>query len=324
MNLGTLDPAAMQPVRMYRVSLRQRSAGIVAVALSGHDSVALFDPMTLDRLTTVPVGNDPHEIAASPDGRSGYVANAHDTTVTVLGALPGPRVVTTWALPDSIRAHDVAVSPDGRTVWAASGERQVVLELDASSGAVRRRFPIERAGGWMLEPPGPLPALVIANLEGGAVTLLDLESGAQRVFPGNEGEIDAAPTRDGREVWSVNFRTDSLTVFDARTGHLVGRHLSGPGAGRVIFTPDGRTALTVNDGDSSVAAFDVRSKERVARVTVAPGPKVIALSRDGRRAYVTHPGRGALTLIDVPSLTVLRSVPVPGTPDGVAVIGERR
>jgi hypothetical protein len=39
---------------------------------------------------------------------------------------------------------------------------------------------------------------------------------------------------------------------------------------------------------------------------------------DGRLAYVTHPD-GALTLIDVPSMTVLRTVPLPGTPDGVAI-----
>jgi DNA-binding beta-propeller fold protein YncE len=323
MNQGTLDSAGMQPVRLYRVPLTPRSTGMVAVALSGQDSVVLFDAMTLERLATVPVGHNPHEIAVSPDGGTGYVANANDTTVTVLHAGPEPRVAATWPLPDSIRVHDVAVSPDGRTVWAASGERSVVLELDAGSGAVRRRFAIDRAGGWMVEPPGPLAALVIANLEGGAVTLLDPASGVQRVFAGSEGEIDAAPTRDGREVWSVNFRDDSLTVFGVRSGRTVGRYLSGREAGRVIFTPDGRTALTVNGGDATVVAFDVATHVRQASVTVAPGPKVIALSRDGRRAYVTHPERGALTLIDVPSLTVLRSVPVPGTPDGVAVIGER-
>jgi YVTN family beta-propeller protein len=55
-------------------------------------------------------------------------------------------------------------------------------------------------------------------------------------------------------------------------------------------------------------------------VIVPAGPKVIAVSPDGRRAYVTHPERGALTMIDVPSMTVLRSVPVAGTPDGVAVL----
>ncbi|HEX6049748.1 MAG TPA: hypothetical protein VFZ21_10795, partial [Gemmatimonadaceae bacterium] len=98
---------------------------------------------------------------------------------------------------------------------------------------------------------------------------------------------------------------------------------SGAEAGRVVFTPDGRTALVVHGGDSTVVAYDVATKQRTGSVTVTAGPKVVALSPDGRRAYVTHPERGALTLIDVPSMTVLRSVLVPGTPDGVGVL-ERR
>jgi YVTN family beta-propeller protein len=53
---------------------------------------------------------------------------------------------------------------------------------------------------------------------------------------------------------------------------------------------------------------------------VGGGPKVIAVSADGRRAYVTHPARDRLTMVDVASMTVLRTVAVPGTPDGVAVV----
>lgn len=70
--------------------------------------------------------------------------------------------------------------------------------------------------------------------------------------------------------------------------------------------------------DSTVLVYSVVRQERVGSVVVGAGPKVIAISADGRRAYVTHP-RGALTVFDVPSLRVLRSIPLNGTPDGVAL-----
>jgi DNA-binding beta-propeller fold protein YncE len=54
-------------------------------------------------------------------------------------------------------------------------------------------------------------------------------------------------------------------------------------------------------------------------VRVGEAPKVIALSSDGRRAYVTHPA-GALTLIDLPTMSVLHTVSVAGSPDGIAVV----
>jgi DNA-binding beta-propeller fold protein YncE len=59
----------------------------------------------------------------------------------------------------------------------------------------------------------------------------------------------------------------------------------------------------------------------VGVAAVPRGPKVLALSPDGRRAYLTHPAGETLTMVDVGAMAVLRTVPVPGRPDGVAVMG---
>ncbi|MEX2283631.1 MAG: hypothetical protein WEE89_14195 [Gemmatimonadota bacterium] len=92
-------------------------------------------------------------------------------------------------------------------------------------------------------------------------------------------------------------------------------------ASRVRFTSGGHTALVV--ARDSVLAFDVATYRRTGAVRVAAGPKVIALSPDDRRAYITHPEGGLLTLMDVATMTVLASVTLPGTPDGVAVLHPR-
>ena len=319
MNARTVDSATMHPVRIYRALLTPAADGLVAVALSARDSVVLLDPGTLERMAALPVGNDPHEIAGSPDGRRAFVADAGDTTITVIDVGGVPRVAATWALPDSIRVHDVAVSADGRSVWAAAAPRRLVLRVDAASGRVLRRYPLTRDGAWMLES-GPDGQIVVSHLEGGALAVLDAASGRERVLPLAAGQIDGTFTPDGRELWSVNLTNNALTVLDPRTGAVIATDRSGARPVRVIITPDGATALMVSEGDSSIVAFDTRTKLRLGAATVAAGPKVIALSRDGRRAYVSHPGRGLVTLLDVPSLTVMRAVSLPGAPDGVAVL----
>jgi DNA-binding beta-propeller fold protein YncE len=296
----------------------------VAVALSARDSVALFDAETLERVATLPVGKGPHEIAASPDGSRAYVADAGDTTITVVEALGAPRVAATWGLPDSIGVHDLAASTDGRTVWAASGGRRVALELDAATGRVRRRLALSRPGSWMIDARGAADPVVVAHLEGGAVTLIDPATGRQTVLEAREGEIDAAATPRGHEVWSVNLRDGHVTVVERQSGRVLAREAAGRGAGRVLFTPDGGTALVVVSGDSTLVALDTRTRQRVGAVAVPRGPKVLALSPDGRRAYLTHPDGDALTLVDVAAMAVLRTVPVPGKPDGVAVLGGPR
>lgn len=317
MNQRTIDSATMEPVRMYRVPLAARERAIVAVALSDRDSVALLDPQSLERIASLPVGSGPHELAASRDGRRIYVADAEDSSVTVLDISATPRVHATWRLPGGLRVHDVAVATNG-AVWAAAGEPPLVVALDSATGVVRQRYAMQRPGSWLLDADGPGGAIVVAHLEGGAVTLLDPSSGEQTVLPGEPGEIDAvtAPARDA--IWSVNANTGRVTVFEVPTGRRAWQSDTGAAASRVAFTADGRAALVVHAGDSTAVAYDVRRRVPVARVQVARGPKVIAISRDGRRAYVTHP-HGALTLLDVPSMTVLRSVALPGTPDGVAI-----
>ena len=319
MNANTVDSATMQPVRMYRVPIRPPPDGLVAVALSAIDSVAILNAGSLDLVATLLVGNNPHEISAAPNGNIAYVANAQDSTISVIDLSAAPRVTARWKLPNNIRVHDVEATADGRRVLAVSGEQRLALELDARSGRVVRIDTVARAGSWMIDSPGPGDGAVIANLEGGAVTLLSRQGA--RVFTGAEGEIDAVATPDLREVWSVNFRTGDLTIFEVASGRQLVRQPSGPGASRVVFLPDGRTALTVNGGDSTLVSWDVRSHARVSTLKLPRSPKVIAVSADGRRAYISHPG-GAITAVDVPAMSILRTVTLEGTPDGVAILRE--
>lgn len=326
--LITLAACTARPSRSDEVGrstdARAASRALVVVALVARDSAALFDAETLARVATLPVGSRPHEIASSPDGRRAYVADASDTTITVIDASGAPRIVATWGLPDAIRVHDVSASADGRTVWAASGPRRMALELDATTGVVRRRFALARDGSWMIDARGAADPVVVAHLEGGAMTLIDPRSGSQSVLEAREGEIDATLSPDGDEVWSVNLRDGQVTVFARGTGRELARMPAGREAGRVLFVPDGRTALVVASGDSALVAFDVRTRRRVGAVMVPSGPKVLAVSRDGRFAYLTHPESGRLTQVDLRAMAVVRTVEVAGRPDGVAVVGMSR
>ena len=86
----------------------QATPATALLALSKQDhTLAIIDPATLQVLATVPVGDDPHEVVASSDGRTAYVSNYgfgafHTLTVIDLvgqkqqgvidlGALRGPH-----------------------------------------------------------------------------------------------------------------------------------------------------------------------------------------------------------------------------------------
>ena len=302
-------------------SARPQQRTFVAVALSARDSVALFDAQTLERVATLGVGKGPHEIAATPDARRAIVADAGAHTLTVIDFTgPRPRVSATWQLPDSMRIHDVAVSPDGSTVWGAEGFKQLLVEIDARNGAVRRRIPMQRNGGWMVEANGPPGAeIIVAHLEGGAITLVNASTGVQRVLVGEEGEIDGGVTADGRRIWSVNIGRGFITEFDIASGAILNKQVA-PRPSRLRFLPDGNTAFIVSDGDSTANTYDIATFRKSRSVKLAATPKVLAVTPDGRRAFITHPQAGKLSVVDIASMTLIRTIELPGTPDGVTVI----
>jgi hypothetical protein len=137
----------------------------------------------------------------------------------------------------------------------------VVLQLDEATGQVRRRYRIERPGGWTLETNDTDNSVIIGNLEGGAVTLLR-PNGAQSSLAGSVGEIDAAATPDGRQIWSVNFQTSELTIFDPAHRRMISKQVIGQQASRIRFTPDRRAAIIVTSGDSSVHKFNLQTGQR--------------------------------------------------------------
>ena len=79
---------------------------LLALSKSGQ-TLAIVDPSTLKALVRIPVGNDPHEVIASTDGKTAYVSNygfgAYNTLAVVdlvnqkalpsidLGPLRGPH-----------------------------------------------------------------------------------------------------------------------------------------------------------------------------------------------------------------------------------------
>ncbi|MDR3727513.1 MAG: YncE family protein [Terracidiphilus sp.] len=312
----------------------QTSPKATLLALSKQDhTLAIVDPVSLQVLARIPVGDDPHEVVASADGKTAYVSNYgfgafHSLTpidlvgqkplpVIDLGALHGPhglvfeqgKVWFTAEAAKAIGSYDPAASQIDWIMGTGQNRTHMlyvfpdakrILTTNVNSATVTILEKTEgRAGG---PPPGPPPTPPGGDWQ---LTVLPVGRGA-------EG-FDVSP--DGREAWVANAQDGTVSVIDIAGKKVVATlAVNVPGANRLKFTPDGKQVL-VSAG--SLVVLDAAARKEVKRLAEVHGTGGIQMQPDGARAYVACGRDGFVAVIDLKTLEMVGRVDV-SSPDGLA------
>lgn len=305
------------------------AAQTLAVAFPDEHRVLLFDGRTYDSLASVPVGQTPHEIAPSPDGRYFYVGN------TGASGEPKRHSITRIAVAEPARTsaidvgecpglHDLQVSRSGALLWVGCARAPAVAEIELATGTQRPRWPIALDGGWLLTGSRDERRVFVAHLEGQGVSVIDRETGGVATVPGPGPQFGIAAHPARREVWVMAADSGRVSVLEAEGGRVLAVFPSGgEGPSRMGFTPDGRLAAIVHDVSNTLTLLDVATRTPVVSIPLPAEPKVLAVSPDGRFVAVTHPEAKLVSIVDVGRRAVVRTIAVPGTPDGVAYGADR-
>ena len=326
--------------------LAQATPSPALLALSKRDhTLAIVDPANLKVLAKVPVGDDPHEVIASADGKTAYVSNygfgAFNTLAVIdlvaqkplppidLGALRGPHGLTfvggkTWFTAEGAKAigsYDPAMKKidwilgtgQNRThMIYVTEDLQRIYTTNVSSGTVSVIEKMDRpAAGPPLGQPAPAAPPRPMAIPGG-----DWNQTVVRVGDGSEG-FDVTP--DGKEIWVANAGegTISIITIPAKT---VSQTLNANvrSANRLKITPDGKLAFVSMLGGPDVAVFDVASRRELKRIPVGHGAAGMEIEPDGSRVYVACTPDIYVTVIDLKSLAVIGHIDVGREPDGLA------
>ncbi len=295
------------------------------VVNKGADTAALVDSATLDVEAIAPTGENPHEVAVSPDGARAYVTdygNAEGDSITVLDLTTG-EVAGAWNLGDHRGPHGVWVSAglENDLVWATTEGTGTVLEIDAETGGLLRHWETGQEVSHMVTPLPDYSKLYIANIGSGSVSVIDRSDDSVTTVPtgaGAEG-IDVAP--NGSEVWVTNRDAGTISIIDPATDTVTETFSSGGDVPiRIKFTPDGSRAYVSNAGSNAVTVFDAETREQLATIDVGAIPVGILMDPDGGRAFVANTQDDRITVIDTDSDAVTGDFTTGDEPDGMAWI----
>src|SRR5262249_3031986 len=106
----------------------------VYVTNSLNNNVSVIDTASNTAIVAVPVGANPHGVAAAPDGTHVYVTNSDSSSVSVIDTATN-TVTATIGVGNSPRG--VVVSPDGRFVYVANQGYSSVSVIHTASNTVR-------------------------------------------------------------------------------------------------------------------------------------------------------------------------------------------
>jgi YVTN family beta-propeller protein len=319
------------------------------LVLAKRDSTLLIiDPSSLHVIARIPVGNDPHEVIASTDGKTAYVSNygfgAYNTLAVVdlvarkalpsidLGPLRGPHGLTfvggkAWFTAEAAKAIGSYDPAAQRVDWIlgtgqnrthmiyVSADMKLIVTTNVSSGTVSMME--QTAGGG---PGGPPPGAPPAGPNGPRPPMGapggDWNETVVRVGNGSEG-FDVSP--NGKEIWVANAGDGTVSIIEVATKQ-VSQTLAADvgGANRLKFTPDGKLALISTLRGSDVTVIDAATRKTVKRITVGHGAAGIVMQPDGARAFVACSPDGYVAVINLRSLEVVGRIEAGHDPDGLA------
>jgi YVTN family beta-propeller protein len=345
MSLRRLQCALLCAVASGAILCAQSTPSPALLVLSKQDhTLAIVDPVSLHVVGRAPVGDDPHEVIASTDGRTAYVSNygfGQYHTLTVID-LVGQKQIGTIDLGALRGPHGLAFA-DGK-VWFTAEAAKSIGRYDPASGKVDAIIGIGQNRTHMIYVFPGAKRIVTTNVNSGTVTILDrldtpggvpkpgapaepgMPQGAilppggdwlETVVPvGTRDEgFDVAP--DGKEAWVANAGDGTVSVIDLvakRTTSTLDVHARG--ANRLKITPDGKLALISAGPD--LVIVDRTTRREVKRLMLGHGSAGILIQPDGARAYVAFGPDGFVAVIDLKTLSVVGKIDAGGNPDGMA------
>ncbi len=325
------------------------ATGKVYVADEGANTVSVIDAASFKKVGSIPVGQGPHNVQVSPDGKWVWVTNngepakaaeaaeampAEKMPKSGHGAMAGAGAVwvidtatdavTTKIAVGMMPAH-VVVAPDGRMAYVANGGENSVSVLDTAAQRVVQTVPVgAMPHGMRISPNGQ--QLWVANLNGGTVSVIDTAAQKQvaQIAVG-KGPAQVGFTPDGRFGFVSLSKENKVAVIDPASRKVIRKIAVGTVPIQLYATPDSKLVLVANQGTpkkpgTTVSVIDLASMKVAATITTGAGAHGVVISRDGSQAFVTNTYANTVSVIDIAERKVVATVPVGKGPNGISML----
>ncbi len=327
-------------------------ASLLILAKQDH-TLAIVNPATLKVEARIPVGDNPHEVIASADGRRAYVSNYGNgslDTITVVD-LVARRPLTKIELGPLWGPHGLSFV--GGSLWFTAEREKLIGRIDPTMNKVAWLLGTGQVGTHMLWVSQDTRHIVTVSVGSGAITLIDQrpvvpaaelaqqppsKAGGQTTRGTNgppapdwdETVIKVGGRPEGFDVlhdaagnpttiWVANAVEGTVSIIDVASRKVVGTIAANvPTANRLHFTPDGKLVLVSSEKGKDLVVIDVPTRTVVKRIPIGTGGAGTVIQPDGARAFVSCSPDNYVAVIDLKTMSVVGRIDAGKEPDGEA------
>lgn len=311
-----------------------QAESVLLVVLKGANAVGYY---TLEGklLATVPVGQHPHEMVISPDGKFAYVsdngtmriehAGKGGNSISIIDIAARQRVgkISTGKYR---RPHGLSVDPRTGYLAVTAEQPDRILHIDPRARRVIRNFdPRGKTAHMVMLAPGKSGAefAFVSNSGMDTVSVVQLTTGMVKTIQVGDRPEGSVLSKDGKELFVCNRDSGSISVIDVERQAAIGQiKTGGKGPVRIGITPDGATLIYALMHDHKIEFADVERRRPVAQIGVDGEPISLSVSKDGKYAFASAEEKDTVYVISVPGRKLIRSFKTaPGAaPDPVVLV----
>ncbi len=297
------------------------------LVLNKEGSLAIVNPATGQVIGRVPTGADPHETAASSDGRLAFTSNygsgrpgGEGHTISVIDIAAQKEI------------HRVDLAPLSRPHGLFFADGKLYFTVEANK-AIGRYDPAANVVDWVLGTGQNTTHMVLlskdrkmiftSNIGSDSISIFQRTDGPnswnQTVVPVGKGPEGFDLSPDESQVWAANSRDGTVSVIDVASKKVVRTiDVHTKRSNRLKFTPDGTLVLISDLGAGDLVVLDAHTGAERKRMSVGRDAAGVLIAPDGSRAYVAITGENNVAVVNLKTLAIENRLHTGTGPDGMA------
>jgi YVTN family beta-propeller protein len=294
---------------------------ILYVDNSTGDNISVINVAQQKLIATIPVGERPHAVCPSGDGRRVYTTTEREFTLKAIDTATN-TVVNSWTLPAD--PNECAVTKDGRYVVVPLRGNNTVVILDTTTNQFVKTLPIRGPHNCATPMGGSNDFVYCEEQRTWDIAKIDLKS--MEIVDKINVNGEARPfviTPDMKTMYVALSDLSGVAIIDVPNkmiqevvlpptplmGECTLEPANTPTHG-VALTPDMKKLWITDVPGAGAYVYDLATKKLSPKIAVGKCPNWFAISSDGKYVAVTNAGSDSVSIIDAKTQKVLSEIPV--------------